>query len=115
MSSSSTLSLLAPLNEAVERLQEKVMEGLPWAIAIAMTAIVLWITVPWLASLWWYRKNPLAGKIQRRRHRLSELFGLTIKTFAVMGVFASPLVKQADGNERGSLRNSELSLTLQFA
>jgi len=79
MSSSSNLSLLAPLNEAVERLQEKVMEGLPWAIAIAMTAIVLWITVPWLASLWWYRKNPLAGKIQRRRHRLSELFGLTIK------------------------------------
>lgn len=78
-SSSSEEGLLAPLNEAVEGLQEKVMEGLPWAIAIAMTALVLWAAVPWLASLWWYRKNPLAGKIQRRRHRLSELFGLTIK------------------------------------
>lgn len=78
-SSSREEDLLAPLNEAVEGLQEKVMEGLPWAIAIAMTALVLWAAVPWLASLWWYRKNPLAGKIQRRRQQLSERFGLTIK------------------------------------
>lgn len=78
-SSSSEEGLLAPLSEAVEGLQEKVMEGLPWAIAIIVASIALWAVVPWAWSLWWYRKNPLAGKMQRRRYRLSELFGLTIK------------------------------------
>lgn len=79
MRSSSGEDFLSPLNDNVEVLQEKFMDVLPWAIAIIIASIALWAVVPWAWSLWWYRKNPLAGKMQRRRYRLSELFGLTIK------------------------------------
>lgn len=79
MSSSSGEDPLGPMNTLVEQLQEKIMEGAPWAIAIIVISMVLWVVVPWAWSLWWYRKNPLAGKMQRRRQQLSDLFGLTIK------------------------------------
>ncbi|WKS53505.1 AAA family ATPase [Corynebacterium tuberculostearicum] len=79
MSSSSGEDPLGPMNTFVEQLQEKVMEGAPWAIAIIVISMALWVAVPWAWSLWWYRKNPLAGKMQRRRQQLSDLFGLTIK------------------------------------
>ncbi|WP_411702140.1 hypothetical protein [Corynebacterium sp. LaCa101] len=67
------------MNTLVEQLQQKIMEGAPWAIAIIVISMILWVVVPWAWSLWWYRKNPLAGKMQRRRQQLSDLFGLTIK------------------------------------
>lgn len=77
-SSSSEEGLLEPLNEAVEGLQEKVMEGLPWVIALIAVIAILQALIPWLWSRWWYRNNPVAGKVQRRRQRLSEVFGLKI-------------------------------------
>lgn len=79
MRSSSGEDFLSPLNDNVEFLQEKFMDALPWAIAIIVASIALWVVVPWAWSLWWYRENPLAGKMQRRRQQLSERFGLTIK------------------------------------
>lgn len=79
MRSSSGEDFLSPLNDNVEFLQEKFMDVLPWAIAIIVASIALWVVVPWAWSLWWYRENPLAGKIQRRKQRLSDLFGITIK------------------------------------
>ncbi|MER0084898.1 AAA family ATPase [Corynebacterium sp. KPL2848] len=78
MRSSSSEDLLEPLNEAVEGLQEIVISLLPWAIALIVAAIVLQALAPWLWSKWWYRKHPIAGKIQRRKKQISELFGLTI-------------------------------------
>lgn len=78
MSSSSSEDLLAPLNEAVEGLQEKVMEGLPWAIAIAMTALVLWAAVPWLWRRAWYRDNTAARKIQAASERIKNHFDISI-------------------------------------
>ena len=79
MRSSSGEDFLSPLNDNVEFLQEKFMGALPWAIAIIVASMALWVVMPWAWSLWWYRKNPLAGKIQRRKQRLSDLFGITIK------------------------------------
>lgn len=79
MRSSSSEDSLSPLNDNVEVLQERFLDILPWAIAIIVASIALWVVVPWAWSLWWYRKNPLAGKIQRRKQRLSDLFGITIK------------------------------------
>ncbi|MER0080350.1 AAA family ATPase [Corynebacterium sp. KPL2830] len=54
------------------------MSLLPWATAFIIAAIALQALAPWLWSKWWYRKLPIAGKIQRQKKRISELFGLTI-------------------------------------
>lgn len=77
-SSSSEEGLLAPLSEAVEGLQDKFMNALPWVIALIAVIAILQALIPWLWSRWWYRNNPVAGKVQRRRQRLSEVFGLKI-------------------------------------
>lgn len=61
--------------QVLDRLAHAVILGVGGAIALAAIACLL---IPWLWSKWWYRKHPIAGKIQRRKKQLSELFGLTI-------------------------------------
>ena len=78
MNSSSREDLLGPLNAFVEQLEGKVVESIPWVIALIAVIAILQALIPWLWSRWWYRNNPVAGKVQRRRQRLSEVFGLKI-------------------------------------
>lgn len=61
--------------QALDRLAHAVLLSVGGAIALAAIAYLL---IPWLWSKWWYRKRPIAGKIQRRKKQISELFGLTI-------------------------------------
>lgn len=61
--------------QALDRLAHAVTLGVGGAIALAAIAYLL---IPWLWSKWWYRKRPIAGKIQRRKKQINELFGLTI-------------------------------------
>lgn len=103
MRASNGENVLEPLTTFVEGIQERFIDALPWAITVIVTAIVVWIAVPWLASLWWYRKNPLAGKIQRQKKRISELFGLTIPS-----VHRDGRIRIAPG-ETGSWRRDGLA------
>ncbi|ERS45563.1 AAA family ATPase [Corynebacterium kefirresidentii] len=77
-SSSSSEELLRPLNDAVEGLQDKFMDALPWVITVIMTAIVLWGAVPWLWRRAWYKENKAARRVQASRKTLGESFDLTI-------------------------------------
>ena len=61
--------------QVLDRLAHAVLLGVGGAIALAAIAYLL---IPWLWSKWWYRKHPIAGKIQRRKKQISELFDLTI-------------------------------------
>ena len=78
MRSSSSEELLAPLNEAVEGLQERVIDFLPWAISFIVVAITLCIAVPWLWRRAWYGGNKAARRVQTSRKALGEAFDLTI-------------------------------------
>lgn len=77
-SSSSSEDLLRPLNDAVEGLQDKFMDALPWVITVIMTVIVLWGAVPWLWRRAWYKENKAARRVQASRKALGESFDLTI-------------------------------------
>ena len=61
--------------QALDRLAHAVILGVGGAIVLAA---IFYLLIPWLWSKWWYRKYPIAGKIQRRKKQISELFGLTI-------------------------------------
>ena len=77
-SSSSSEELLRPLNDAVEGLQDKFMDALPWVITVIMTVIVLWGAVPWLWRRARYRDNTAARKIQAARERVKESFDISV-------------------------------------